>query len=203
MYINYGPVNYRLSFNNYWQYYLDLNLNFLGLNLYQNSWNWNLGTFPSLFTDIPTNSGQISLNIKLDEPLRASTPAVTDGDVSITATDASGISNLALIYSTDGVNWQRTNMNNQRDIFSAKPISSVQTTTNVQYYFEATDGDNDHYLIDNNGQKFSYTITPPPMGFTFFSNTSGIWLVAVILLIIIAIILGLVYIKVIKKRKSP
>lgn len=202
MNINYGPLNYRFSFNNYWQYYLDLNLNFLGLNLYQNSWTWNLGAFPSLFTDIPSSSGQIALNIKLDEPFRASTPAVSDGDVSITATDASGISNLILVYSTDGVNWARTNMNNQGDTFSAKPINTVQTTTTVTYYFEATDGDNDHYLIDNNGQKYSYALTPPPMSFSIFSGTSDVWLIA-IMIVIITVILGLFYIKVFKKRVKP
>jgi hypothetical protein len=202
LYVNYGPVNYRLSFDNNWRYYLDLDLNFLGLSLYQNSWTWNLGTYPSIFTDIPSSSHQISLNIRIDEPLHATSPSVNDGDISITATDASGISNLVLVYSTDGVNWERTNMNSQGDNFSAKPINSVQTATIVYYYFEAIDGDNDRYTIDNNGQKFSYTMTPVSMGFSLFTNSSDIWLIALVAAIVIVLILGLIFIKVLKKRSQ-
>ena len=147
-----------------------------------------------------TNTGQITCKIKLDEPLHMSTPFVSNDEIIITSNDASGITNFVLVYSTDGMTWEKTNMNSQGDTFSAKPISSVQTTTNVQYYFEVTDGDYDHYIIDNNGQKFSYTIEPSAVGIINFNATSGVWLTAVILTIVIVVVLGLIYIKVLKKR---
>jgi hypothetical protein len=195
--LNFGSLDYQLSFDNNWEYYIDLDIDFLGLNLYQNTWTWDLGEFPNLSTSISANTPQINCFVKLDEPIQASTPQTDKGEVSITASDPSGISNIALYYSTDRTNWAYSNMMSNGDHFVARPIDSVQQSTTVYYYFEASDGDGDLYKIDNNAQYYSYNLEPPPQNIQDIFSTGGssIGLMIVIIGIILAIVTFVLLIK--------
>ncbi|MCW4047248.1 MAG: hypothetical protein NWE99_06765 [Candidatus Bathyarchaeota archaeon] len=137
--INLGPLDYRLFFTNNWMYYLDLDIDFLNVNVYENSWTCELGTMPELSTNVAATTRQIGCTIKLDEPIHANAPQVNNGKISILVNDNSGISNIALVYSTDRTSWATASMISQGDIYVATPISSVEQDTTIYYYFEATD----------------------------------------------------------------
>ena len=202
---NLGPLDYRLSFNNDWTYYIDLDVDFLNVDIYQNSWFWDLGTMPSLSTNVAAVTRQIGCSVKLDEPIQASAPQVNNGEVSIQVNDNSGVSNVRLAYSTDRKSWERTNMISKGDIYVSTPISSVNQDTTVYYYFEATDGDNDLYTIDNNGVYYSYLMKPEETSFldwiNFGNGTSSLFLIMVVVIIVI-IVVGITISFIVKKRKS-
>lgn len=205
--INYGPLEYRLSVVNSWEYYLSLDLDFLNLDLYANTWSWNLGTFPNLSTEALARTNTISCNIKLDQPLSADEPTVNNGDISLWLSDASGLSDVTLVYSTDRASWERTNMISHGESYTAKPIMSVREETTVYYYFIATDGDNDVYQIDNNGAYYSYSLSPEPVGLfqTIFGFSSDSQQISIIIVaaIITGILIAIVYLVYRKNMKRP
>jgi hypothetical protein len=160
--LNCGPLEYRLNINAYWDYYLDLRVNCLGLNLYENSWNWYLGCCPSYSNQLLSLSQQITPQLKLDEPLEVSEPEINDGQIKLGLNDNSGLSTVNLFYSTDKFDWKPITMTNEGGTFLARPLNEVETETTVYYYIKAVDGDNDEYLLDNNGLYYSYTVQPKP-----------------------------------------
>jgi hypothetical protein len=205
--LNYGPLVYRLSLTNNWNYYLDLDIDFLSLNIYQNSWSWNLGTFPSFSKEVSASTSQISCSAKLDEPLHATRSESNNGELSIGISDGSGVSNVALLYSTDKVSWERMDIQAQGGQYKAKPISSVQQDTTVYYFFEATDGDNDVYRIDNNGVYYTYLLKPEQTSgdssFLDFGNTfSGFNLLFIIVAIIVIITIVCTFLLVKQRKKN-
>ena len=160
--LNCGPLEYRLNVNADWNYYLDLQINCLGLNLYENSWNWYLGCCPSISNQLFSVTQQISPNLKLDEPLEVGELEINDGQVKVGLNDNSGLSTVNLLYSTDKHDWQTIAMSNEGKNFLVRPINEVETATTVYYYIEVMDGDNDDYRLDNNGLYYSYSLEPPP-----------------------------------------
>lgn len=203
--VNYGPLEYRLSFFNDWSYYLDLDLDFLGIEFVDEHHNWRLGTFPTLSTGIPAITNQITCDVIIDEPLEASPPEVNDGTIELILSDNSGISNVTLLYSTDKANWQQISMTPDGNQYNSKPIESVDRSTTVYYYVDVSDGDYDIYTIDNNGLYFNYNLEPEidqssPIEWisnvVLDSSNEAIIIISVILLIIICV--ALIIIK--KKR---
>lgn len=159
---NCGPLQYRLNVNADWRYYLDLKVNCLGLNLYENSWNWYLGSCPSYSSQLYSVSQQITPNLKLDEPMQITEPEITDGEINFGLYDNAGVSTVNLLYSTDKIDWKTISLTNNGECFSAAPINEVESLTTVYYYIEAIDGDNDQYVLDNNGFYYSYILEPKP-----------------------------------------
>ena len=206
IFLNYGPLEYRLSFLTDWSYYMDLDLDFLGIAFIDEHWNWNLGAFPTLSTGLPATTAQISCDVKLDEPLDASTPDITDGDVKISLSDGSGISDAYLFYSTDKVSWQQIQMNYDGTSYEVKPIDSVEAPTTVYYYVEATDGDDDKYRIDNNGLYFNYNLEPKSVDIfdwlTDLTPNSSNPLGFILMLVATAIVLGLVVVIIRRRRRK-
>jgi len=200
---NIGPLDYRVSFNSDWTYYLNVDVDFLNVDVYQNSWSCNLGTMPNLSTNVATVTREIGCSVKLDEPIHATAPQVNNGKISIQVNDNSGISNVRLVYSTDRISWERTNMIAQGETYVATLISSVKQYTTVYYYFEATDGDNDVYTIDNNGVYYSYLMEPEQPSFSDWINnlSDGALNLTIIMIAVLIAIIVITILLVMKKRK--
>lgn len=207
-----NPLKYILIFDIDWSYYLDIDIDALGLDIYDNSWYWDLGTFPTISSRDSVISRQVSFDVKLDEPTEVNSLNANNGEIVVDLTDTSGFSSVNLLYSEDKSSWHKTEMTAQGTNYVVKPVSSVQEETTLYYYIEAIDGDNDLYRIDNNGAYYSCTIKPEstdPLGNVFgvlnsaanYLTSSGSTIIIFLVLVIIVIVV-LVCGAVLYRRKS-
>jgi len=157
-----SPITFFYSFKTDWQYYFDVDVKLLKVNIYQNTWLFDLFTYPAVQWDSSVVKQAMPFSLRVDEPPQATRPSDEYGKVAITLHDKSGISEVIMYYSTDRSNWENTLMEKTGEIYSVAPIEEVSEEITVYYYMHVKDGDEDFYKIDNMGNYYSYTLKPQP-----------------------------------------
>ncbi len=196
------PLEYAISFASDWTYYFDVDIDFLSLDVYHNSWSWNLGTTRTPLTKASSATERIICNTKLDDPVHVTSIQESNGEISIGASDNSGISNVEVAYSTDTKSWSKIRMTTQGDLYKVTPINSVEQDTTVYYYLAVTDGDNDTYVIDNNGTYYSYLMEPNNSNSNWISDLADrslMLILAAVTVFLVIIVTTILFLR--KKRR--
>lgn len=158
--IGIGPATFTYSFDVNWQYYFDIDVKALGYSIYQETWMFNLFRYPAIQWDSEQVMQSIELESRVDEPLSATAPSVSDGKVAIELNDDSGISDPTMYYSEDQSNWNALTLQNSMGKYATTTITEVTKDTNIYYYFEIKDGDGDSYKIGSRSNPYSYLLRP-------------------------------------------
>lgn len=158
--VHLSPFSFVYSFDVDWQYYINVNVDVLGVNIYDNEWLFDLFSFPSIESNSEAVEQSVSFSTRIDEPLKATAPSIDNGEISIQLSDDSGISESVVHYSTDRSYWKEAPTSRAGETYSATPISEVSQETKIYYNVKAKDGDGDSYTIDDGGDYFQYTIKP-------------------------------------------
>jgi len=157
--VSFSPISFSYKFDVNWQYYLEINIGFLGLSLIYNNWTYDIYEGPSINWDSQPISTSLEIISRIDEPLQATEPSVNDDKIAMYMIDKSGISEAVVYYSLDKVNWNsQTLIQDSGTLYSQKPISDVSQDTIVFYYVKALDGQGDPYYIGTAGNCYNYTL---------------------------------------------
>lgn len=185
------PIEYALSFTSDWTYYLDVDIDFLSLDVYHNSWSCNLGTSTIPLTKATSATRYVACTAKLDEPVHVTSVEEKDGEISMEANDNSGISNVEIAYSTDLRSWSRMKMIAIDALYRAMPILSVEQDTTVYYYLVVTDGDNDTYSVGSNENYYTYLMKTNNSNSDWINNSANrsLMLLATIVAVLLALAL--------------
>lgn len=187
-----SPVSFVYSFDADWQYYIDVNIDFLNVDIYENEWLFDLFSFPSIERDSEAVKQSVSFSTRIDEPLKATFPRIDGEEISIQLSDNSGVLESVVHYSTDRSYWKEALMSRVGETYSATPIKEVSKETKIYYIVKAKDGDGDSYTIDDKRNYFYYTLKPqpkPPLILApLLTSPTNLWLIVAVVIAVSATI---------------